>query len=238
MALFPFKPGILPFGANACGSIYLCFFLHYAGLFCEGPQEDHVHAARTSKPNCSVAGDRSLRQRPDVVRVFPLVELHCKDWIFFPFGGKVCRIGRASHAPRENAGVSVEASSQNRSAAALLRKEKVMITIKVTGAIPSAGSSLCRTCSHGHVIKGFRATEEEVFCRFFFLERRIHFAVSECTFYEDRRLASKAEMEEIAWFLTTRKPGRTVGFVSAAQFRAGQEAASSHKNGDSTELQE
>jgi hypothetical protein len=25
--------------------------------------------------------------------------------------------------------------------------------------------------------------------------------------YEDKRLASKKEMEEIAWFLTTRKPG-------------------------------
>jgi hypothetical protein len=35
----------------------------------------------------------------------------------------------------------------------------------------------------------------------------------------DKRLASKTEMEEIAWFLTTRKPGRSVGFVSAAQFR-------------------
>ena len=36
---------------------------------------------------------------------------------------------------------------------------------------------------------------------------------------EIERLANKAEMEEIAWFLTTRKPGRSVGFVSAARFR-------------------
>jgi hypothetical protein len=61
--------------------------------------------------------------------------------------------------------------------------------------------------------------EEEVFCRIFFIEREIPFAVSECTFYEDKRLASKEAMEEIAWFLTTRKPGRSVGFVSAAQFQ-------------------
>jgi hypothetical protein len=26
-------------------------------------------------------------------------------------------------------------------------------------------------------------------------------------------------MEEIAWFLTTRKPGHSVGFVSAAKFQ-------------------
>ncbi len=37
--------------------------------------------------------------------------------------------------------------------------------------------------------------------------------------YEDKRLANKKEMEEIAWFLTTRKSGRSVGFVSAARFR-------------------
>ena len=43
--------------------------------------------------------------------------------------------------------------------------------------------------------------------------------MSECSWYEDKRLANKTEMEEIAWFLTTRKPGRSVGFVSAAQFR-------------------
>jgi hypothetical protein len=121
---------------------------------------------------------------------------------------------------------------------ALLRKEKVMVTFKVKGGTPSGTDSLCRTCSRGHIIKGFRATEEEVFCRQFYIEREIRFAVSECSFYEDKRLASKTEMEEIAWFLTTRKAGRTVGFVSAEKFRAEQEAASSSTNTNSTELDE
>ena len=43
--------------------------------------------------------------------------------------------------------------------------------------------------------------------------------------YEDRRLASKKDMEEIAWMLTTIKPTRHVGFASAVQFRQMQEAA-------------
>jgi len=113
-----------------------------------------------------------------------------------------------------------------------------MVTIKVKGGTPSGSDSLCRTCSRGHVIQGFRASEEEVFCRFFYIEREIRFPVSACTFYEDRRLASKSEMEEIAWFLTTRKPGRTVGFVSAAQFHAEQEAAATPGTGNSTEKDE
>ena len=113
-----------------------------------------------------------------------------------------------------------------------------MVTIRVKGGTPSGTDSLCRTCSRGHIIKGFRATEEEVFCRYFYIEREIRFAVSECTFYEDRRLASKAEMEEIAWYLTTRKAGRTVGFVSAEKLREEREAAAALGNSHSTELDE
>jgi len=94
-----------------------------------------------------------------------------------------------------------------------------MVTIKVKGGTPQGCDSLCQTCSYGHLIKGFRATEEEVFCRYFYLEREIHFPVSECTFYEDRRLASKREMEEIAWVLRTDMPRRRVGFISPEQLR-------------------
>lgn len=119
--------------------------------------------------------------------------------------------------------------STARSAEALLRKEKVMVTIKVKGGTPQGSDTLCRTCSYGHIIKGFRATEEEVFCRYFYLEREIHFPVSECTFYEDRRLASKREMEEIAWILRTDMPRRRVGFISPKQLRTSRSWRSKHR---------
>ena len=106
-------------------------------------------------------------------------------------------------------------------AEALLRKEKVMVTIRVKGGTPEGCESLCRTCTRGHIITGFRATEEEVFCRTFYIEREIRFPVRECTFYEDKRLASKEDMEEIAWRLrsTTTKPNQNLGFVSVAQLQ-------------------
>ena len=94
-----------------------------------------------------------------------------------------------------------------------------MVTIKVRGGTPQGSETLCQTCSYGHLIKGFRVTEEEVFCRYFYLEREIRFRVSECTAYEDRRLASKREMEDIAWILRTDMPRRRVGFVSPEQLR-------------------
>lgn len=93
-----------------------------------------------------------------------------------------------------------------------------MVTIKIKAGTPEGYTSLCRTCTRGHIISGFRATEEEVFCRTFYIEREIRFPVRECTFYEDRRLASKEDMEEIAWRLrsTSGKPTRNVGFVGGA----------------------
>jgi len=114
-----------------------------------------------------------------------------------------------------------------------------MVTIKVKGGTPQGSDTLCRTCSHGHIIKGFRATEEEVYCRYFYLEREIHFPVSECTFYEDRRLASKREMEEIAWILRTDMPRRRVGFISPEQLRKLEaEAAVLPAASDETKLEE
>jgi hypothetical protein len=108
---------------------------------------------------------------------------------------------------------------RNRSATHFLEKRKDMVTIRIKGGTPEGVSSLCTTCTRGHVIRGYSAAEEEVFCRFFFVEREIRYPVRECTFYEDKRLATKEAMEEIAWFLTTRKAGRSIGFVSPAQFR-------------------
>lgn len=96
-----------------------------------------------------------------------------------------------------------------------------MVTIRVKGGTPEGCESLCRTCTRGHVISGFRTSEEEVFCRFFFVEREIRFPVRECTFYEDRRIASKEAMEEIAWKLRDRdtKSSQNLGFISPAQLR-------------------
>jgi len=114
-----------------------------------------------------------------------------------------------------------------------------MVTIKVKGGTPEGSESLCRTCSRAHIIKGFRASEEEVFCRYFYIERKIRFPVSECSFYEDKRLASKEEMEQIAWILRTDTPRRRVGFVSPEQLREIEaEAAVLPATSDQPKLQE
>jgi hypothetical protein len=94
-----------------------------------------------------------------------------------------------------------------------------MVAIAVKGGTPGGCESLCKTCAQGHIITGFRASEIEVYCRTFYIEREIRFPVRECTFYEDKRLAKKHEMEEIAWHLrsTNGKPMRNVGFAGSTK---------------------
>jgi hypothetical protein len=123
------------------------------------------------------------------------------------------RFGAHSYHPILRTRAHTEAQSKR---AALLRKETAMVKVTVKGGTPEGCSSLCRSCTNGHIITGFRASEEEVFCRIFCIEREIHFPVRECTFYTDKRLATKTEMEEIAWHLrsTNGKPTRNLGFLS------------------------
>ena len=98
-------------------------------------------------------------------------------------------------------------------------RENDMVTLRVIGGTPQVTSSLCNTCTRGHVIRGFRTTELLVFCRYFYIEREILFPVRECTFYEDSRLATKDDMVEIAWHLRS-KPSRNVGFASGSSSNA------------------
>ena len=93
-----------------------------------------------------------------------------------------------------------------------------MVKIRVLGGTPEGSDSLCKTCTRGHVSKGFRLAEEVVYCRTFYIEREILFPVRECTFYEDRRVASKEDMEEIAWWLRTLNPSVKLGLSALHSF--------------------
>ena len=66
---------------------------------------------------------------------------------------------------------------------------------------------------------GYRAAEEEVFCRMTEPNVRVPYTVRECSAYSDRRIPSLYFIEKTAWVLLTKKAGRTVGFVTSKEFR-------------------
>src|SRR5260370_29453935 len=93
-----------------------------------------------------------------------------------------------------------------------------MDNIKVNVCDPQGVETLCATCRCAHIVKGFRVSEKEIFCRYLTDDRPVRFPVSQCNSYDDRRIPSKRDMEQIAWILLTKKAGRTIGFVTAKQF--------------------
>lgn len=53
--------------------------------------------------------------------------------------------------------------------------------------------ALCVTCTYAHVERGFRG-EVLTFCNLAYPMRRVRFDVSDCTDYNDRRLAKPAKV--------------------------------------------
>ena len=76
---------------------------------------------------------------------------------------------------------------------------------------PGDGQSLCRTCYWAHAQKGFRESEEAVFCMFGPM-RKVPFRVRDCTDYLNRTLPTRRQMEEIALIIPTEPARKKMGF--------------------------
>src|SRR5438132_7065742 len=138
--------------------------------------------------------------------------------------GRVCRIVARIFISRSHRSKCVykmcwHTKRTSRSAEAFLRKEKVMATIKVKDGTPQGAETLCVTCRWARIVKGFSLSQQEIHCGWLWRDRLVRFPVSQCSTYDDKRLPSKCDMEKIAWILLTKKTGRTIGFVTAKQFR-------------------
>lgn len=94
-----------------------------------------------------------------------------------------------------------------------------MVNIKVNNGTPVSGTSLCYSCDWSLVMKGFRDSDEIVYCLRPYPDIRIPFPVRECSGYFDKNAASKEDMEKMAWILLSKRIERKVGFVKAEEFR-------------------
>lgn len=76
---------------------------------------------------------------------------------------------------------------------------------------PSDGESLCRTCAWVHMQKGYRESEEFVFCNYGWPLRRIPFKVCDCTDYHNRTMPDRKQMEAIALIIPTEPRRKSAG---------------------------
>jgi hypothetical protein len=86
------------------------------------------------------------------------------------------------------------------------------IAIKIMGATPHGQESLCHTCRCAHIRKGFRDSEEAVFCNFGEQLRPVTFKVAECTDYANRNVPYRYELEQMALLLDVPRARKGAGF--------------------------
>jgi hypothetical protein len=97
------------------------------------------------------------------------------------------------------------------------------MSVHIKNGTPLHGPSLCETCSHSHIVKGYRASEQLVICRAQEPVHQVEFAVHECTDYRDRTRQSLWEMERIAWVLAPQGPKGKAGFVPSSEGSKGED---------------
>jgi hypothetical protein len=98
------------------------------------------------------------------------------------------------------------------------------ITVKIQGAPPQDGESLCQTCRYAHIQKGFRESEETVFCGYNDTGLRpIRFKVAACTDYTNRTVPNRWELEQMALLINVQPARKKTGFRANTGFTAREE---------------
>jgi hypothetical protein len=86
-----------------------------------------------------------------------------------------------------------------------------MNTIVMKKAALRDEESLCRACYWAHIQKGFRESEEAVFCCFSKF-RPVPFKVADCTDFSNKNVPTREQMERMALIIPTKPARRASGF--------------------------
>lgn len=83
---------------------------------------------------------------------------------------------------------------------------------------------LCSSCRMGVSVQGRAVGEQLRYCSA--LERMMPMHVTKCSSYDDKRVPSRWDMEQIAWVLSTTQSGanRKIGFISPQERRRREDA--------------
>ena len=96
-----------------------------------------------------------------------------------------------------------------------------MNTIVMKKAALSGERSLCHACYWSHIQKGFRESEEAIYCCFSKF-RAVPFKVADCTDFSNKNVPTREQMENIA-LIIPRTPARKPSGFAAAEFTTDEE---------------
>jgi hypothetical protein len=92
-----------------------------------------------------------------------------------------------------------------------VRKTVMTITLKIKNGTLIEGESLCRTCRNASIQKGFRESEEAIFCNWGMF-RAVPFKVADCTDYSNRLVPYRWELEKMALLINVDPKRKPAGF--------------------------
>lgn len=98
------------------------------------------------------------------------------------------------------------------------------LTVKVKNGSLIEGESLCRTCRNAHIQKGFRESEEVIFCGWTTPLRMVSFKVADCTDYANKLVPYRWELEKMALLINIDPKRKSAGFRNRAGFAGNDEA--------------
>lgn len=88
-----------------------------------------------------------------------------------------------------------------------------MQTIVMKKAALRDEDSLCRACYWSHIQRGFRESEEAIFCCFSRF-RAVPFKVADCSDFSNKNVPTREQMEQIALIIPASPARKRVGFKS------------------------
>ena len=90
-----------------------------------------------------------------------------------------------------------------------------MTAIYVKNGTPTDAQSKCASCMHAHILRGFRESEELVYCNVTYGPALVvPFKVYECSSYLDRTRPTWKQMEELAIDILPLTSSKPAGFCS------------------------
>jgi hypothetical protein len=86
------------------------------------------------------------------------------------------------------------------------------MSVYVKNGTPLDGPPLCESCSHAHIVKGYRLGDYIAVCTWTSPGRRVPFRVRECSDYLDKHRESLYDMKKVAWLISPERGKKTAGF--------------------------
>ena len=104
-------------------------------------------------------------------------------------------------------------------------ERSVMGSIYVKNGTPIGAASLCNTCSHAHIVEGYRESEAIVLCTYASYDRAlfIPFKVKSCSNHYDKARPTWEQMEKLALPVTPKNTYKTVGFLTTVKVESDSE---------------